>query len=178
MANYRRPSSEDGRNHNAGFGFDARVPTELSATRVTTWALNSPGLQLDVKTERSGSVGFDFKSGELIDDKTLPCDYASFSYHALAQHLGIREWLGRSVDAMYVTGTAVLDKPVYDSDITIKFSANGSYSYVFPHGSDLASLAGSYTVDEQLNITFAPLNITPAFTVVTLPQGGKRVCAK
>jgi hypothetical protein len=118
-------------------------------------------------------VGFVFKSAGLIEDNALPCEYASPSYHVLAQYLGIREWLGRSVDAMYVTGTAELDKPTYDSDITIKFSANGSYTYTFPAGTDLASLSGSYSVDEQLNITFAPLNTTPPFTVVTLPRGGK-----
>jgi hypothetical protein len=51
--------------------------------------------------------------------------------------------------------------------------ANGGYSYGFPHGTDFASLSGSYAVDEQLNITFAPLNTNAPFTVVTLPVGGK-----
>ena len=154
-------------------GLTRKVPIVANAARVTSWALNSPGLQFDMKTERSGGMGFVFKSPGLIGDNTLPCDSTSPSYHALTQHLNIREWLGRSVDAMYVTGTAELDKPTYDSDVTIKFSANGSYTYTFPHGTDLASLSGSYTVDEQLNITFAPLNTTPPFTVVTLPRGGK-----
>jgi len=156
-----------------GFGLTRKVPTAANAIRSTNWAINSPGIQLDTKTERSGGVGFIFKSPALIDDTTLPCEYASPSYHALSQHLGIREWLGRLVDAMYVTGTAELDKPTYDTDITIKFSANGAYTFTFPAGTDLASLSGSYTVDEQLNITFAPLNTTPPFKAVTLPRGGK-----
>ncbi|MGJ5130980.1 hypothetical protein [Bradyrhizobium oligotrophicum] len=154
-------------------GLTRKVPGLANATRFVTWALNAPGLQLDVKAERSGGVGFAFKSPDLIDDRTLPCEYASPSYHALSQHLGIREWLGRSVDAMYVTGTAELDKPTYNSDITIKFSANGGYTYAFPAGTDLAALSGSYAVDEQLNITFAPLAGAAPFTVVTLPRGGK-----
>jgi hypothetical protein len=156
-----------------GFGLTRKVPAVATATRFNTWALSAPGAQFDAKTERSGGVGFVFKSPGLIDDHTLSCDTTSPSYHALAQHLGIREWLGRSVEAMYVTGTAELDKPTYDSDINIKFSASGSYTYTFPPGIDLASLSGSYAVDEQLNITFAPLNTTPPFTVVTLPHGGK-----
>ena len=154
-------------------GLTNKVPALANATRFVTWALNSPGLQLDVKTERSGGVGFNFKSSNLIDDRTLSCELASPSYHVLSQHLGIREWLSRSIDAMYVTGTAALDKPTYNSDITIKFSANGSYTYTFPAGTNLASLSGSYAVDEQLNITFAPLNETAPFKVVTLPRGGK-----
>ena len=154
-------------------GLTQKVPGTASATRYITWALNAPGLQFDVKTERSGGVGFDFKSPDLIDDSILQCEFASPSFHALSQHLGIRDWLARSVDAMYVTGSAVLDKPTYNSDITIKFSANGSYTYTFPAGTNLASLSGSYSVDEQLNITFAPLNETPAFKIVTLPRGGK-----
>jgi hypothetical protein len=155
------------------FGLTRRVPTRANAIRFTSWALNSPGIQLDVKTERSGAIGFVFKSSDLMKDNTLPCNYSAPSYHALVQHLGIRAWLGRSIDAVYVTGTAELDKPIYDTDITIKFSGNGSYTYSFPAGTDLASLSASYTVDEQLNITFAPLNVTPSFTVLTLPRNGK-----
>jgi hypothetical protein len=79
----------------------------------------------------------------------------------------------RAVDAMYAAGTAEIDKPTYNTDITIKFAGNGSYTYTFPGGTNLAALSGSYTVDEQLNITFAPLSATPAFTVVTLPVNGK-----
>jgi hypothetical protein len=154
-------------------GGTRKVPPVTNVARFITWAINSPGIQLDVKGERSGSVAFNFKSAELIDDKKLPCDFAQPSYHSLAQYLGIHEWLVRAVDAMYMTGSAEIDKPTYNTDITIKFSGNGSYTYTFPKGTNLASLSGSYSVDEQLNITFAPLNATPAFTVVTLPLNGK-----
>src|ERR1700726_3146200 len=62
-----------------GFGLTRKVPT-VNLVRQTTWALGPPGAQLDVKTERSGAVGFVFKSPELIKDNTLPCEYASPTY--------------------------------------------------------------------------------------------------
>jgi hypothetical protein len=153
-------------------GLTRKIPTRANAVRVTSWALNSPGVQLDAKTERSSGVGFAFKSSELINDSGLACDYENASYHALAHHLGVGAWLQRAVDAMYVTGSATIDKPTYNSDINIKFGANGSYTYTFLPGTDLAALSGSITVDEQLNITFAPLTTSKPFQVVTLPAGG------
>jgi hypothetical protein len=153
-------------------GLTRKSPIIASATTVTNWALSSPGVQLDARTERSSGVGFTFKSPDLIADTGLACEYENAAFHSLAHRLGVGAWLQRSVDAMYVTGSATLDKPTYNSEINIKFGANGSYTFTFPAGTNLAALSGSITVDEQLNITFAPLTASKPFHVVSLPAGG------
>jgi hypothetical protein len=81
-------------------GLTRKVPPASNVARFITWAINSPGLQLDVKGQRSGGVAFTFKSPNLIDDKSLPCDFKNPSYHSLAQHLGIREWFERLMPCM------------------------------------------------------------------------------
>jgi hypothetical protein len=49
-------------------------------------------------------------------------------------------------------------------------SGHGSYTYTFPLGADLAAFGGSYAVDDQLNISMAPIEKTP-ISAVTLPSG-------
>jgi hypothetical protein len=140
-------------------------------TRFTTWALSGPGAQDDNKAENSSSITFNFKSAALMTDRTLRCPPDFPSIHVLAQHLGVGDWLYRTASAMAVASSVTIDKPVYDTDITIKLSANGTYTYTFPPGTNLAALAGSYSLDEQLNISMAPIAPTQTLVVTSLPVG-------
>jgi hypothetical protein len=89
----------------------------------------------------------------------------------LAQHLGVGAWLKRTADALNSAPNAELAKPSYNTDITIKFGGSGSYTYSFAHGIDLASLSGSYELDEQLNISIAAIPEKKTIQAVTLPDG-------
>jgi hypothetical protein len=140
--------------------------------RFSTWAISTPGVQYDAKGERSSGVNFTFKSAELMADRTLQCPPESPSIHVLAKYLGVGEWLRRTAAAMAVASSVNIDKPVYNTDITIKFAGNGSYTFTIPRGTDLGSLAGSYVVDEQLNISMTPIAPKTTLHVTTLPQGG------
>jgi hypothetical protein len=71
---------------------------------------------------------------------------------------------------MSVASSLSADKPVYNSEITIRFSANGSYTYTFPPGTNLASFGGSYGLDEQLNISMAPIPDKQTLVVNSLPS--------
>jgi hypothetical protein len=102
-------------------------------------------------------------------DKVLQCPPPIPSLHVLAQHLGVEAWLRRTAEAMTIASSANIDKPTYNTEITIKFAANGSYTFTFPPGTDLATFGGSYILDEQLNISMAP--ISKKISVVTLPVG-------
>jgi len=140
-----------------------------SPVKFTTWAVSGPGIQSDDKSERSTSITFNFKSSDLMTDKTLRCPPDYPSIHVLAQHLGVGEWLNRSAIAMTVASSTTVDKPVYDTDITIKLSGNGTYTYTFVPGTNLAALAGSYQLDVQLNITMSAVADTKKITVTSLP---------
>jgi hypothetical protein len=87
----------------------------------------------------------------------------------LAQHLGVGEWLYRTASAMSVASSVTIDKPVYNTEINIKFAANGTYTYTFPPGTNLAAFGGSYTLDEQLNISMAPIADKQEISVTSLP---------
>ena len=141
-------------------------------TRFTTWSLSGPGIQSDDKSERSSSINFTFKSSELMADKTLRCPPDYPSIHQLAQHLGVGEWLYRTASAMEVASSVAIDKPIYDTDVTIKLSGNGTYTFTFPPGTNLAGFGGSYSLDEQLNISMAPIADTKKLTVTSLPVEG------
>jgi hypothetical protein len=158
---------------NVSGGWTRKNPFLGNPTTFTTWAISAPGLLFDVKAWRSGGVSFNFKSSAaLMNDKRLPCDVSTPSYHALAQHLGVGSWLRRTAAAINIASTAEIDKPTFTSDITIKLAANGSYTFTFPPGTDLAAFGGSYTLDEQLLISMTALPPTPKpITVVTLPHG-------
>jgi hypothetical protein len=157
-----------------GGGLTRRPPPAQGVTRFVTWVLGGgPGVQLDLKGTRSSGVDFAFESSELIKDTRLVCEPHSPSYHVLARHLGVGEWLYRSVEAMLVTGSASIDKPSYSSIIFVKFGGNGSHTFTFPGGTDLWNLGGYYLVEQQLNIFFVAKPRTKHFTVVTLPKGGQ-----
>ena len=142
-------------------------------TRFTTWALSGPGAQLDDKGIRSSGINYNFKSGKLMAERTLRCPPDYPSIHVLARHLGVGEWLFRSAQAQTVSQSLSADKPVYNSEITITFSANGSYTYTFPPGTNLASFNGSYSLDEQLNISMAPIDDIQKIVVNSLPSSSQ-----
>lgn len=137
--------------------------------RFTTWTLNGPGAQIDDKATRTSAINFNFKSSELMKDKTLQCPPDFPSIHVLAQHLGVGEWLYRTASAMAVASSVTIDKPVYNTEINIKFAANGTYTYTFPPGTNLAAFGGSYILDEQLNISMAPIPEKQELSVTSLP---------
>jgi hypothetical protein len=156
---------------NAGGGGTRVSPYIGKPVRFTTWSVTGPGLQLDGKGERSSGISFTFTSSKLMTDKSIQCPPSSPSIHVLAQYLGVGEWLTRTAAALSVAKSAGIDKPIYDTDITVKFSANGTYSFTFPPGTDIASFGGSYMVDEQLNISMAPIADKTTLTVTSLPVG-------
>jgi hypothetical protein len=101
----------------------------------------------------------------------LDCKNQSQTYQDLAR-LGVGKWLQRTVRDASVAPMAKIDKPTFSTDITIKFSGSGGYSYAFPFGSDTASISGSYQVDEILGILMTPLaSPSRSFEIVTLPVG-------
>jgi hypothetical protein len=144
--------------------------TLSNPVRFTTWALSGPGVQLDDKGIRNSGISFVFVSGNLMADRTLRCPPDYPSIHVLAQHLGVGRWLYRSADALSVAASISADKPVYNSELTIRLSANGSYTYTFAAGTDLASLSGSYSLDEQLNISMVPIPDKQTLVVTSLPN--------
>jgi hypothetical protein len=155
---------------NASGGLTRKDPFVGNPTRFVTWAFSSPGIQLDAKGERSSQVKFNFVSGQLMKDKTLLCPAPTPTIHLLSKHLGIGDWLRRVATALNVASSAKIDNPTYNTDITIKLMAGGSYTYTFPPGTDLASLSGNYSIDEQLNISMVPIaDAPPPLRVVTLP---------
>lgn len=155
---------------------DADIQPGLGATRKThgvarfmTWLVGTGnGVTAEMRGERTGSIDFTFDSKKLMDDTHLPCDRKSPSYHALTKGLGIANWLHRSVDAAYISGS-VLDNPKFSGEVIMKFNGTGSYTYTFPPGSDFASLSGFYQLDERLNIVFTKKPAKSSINVVTLP---------
>ncbi len=61
----------------------------------------------------------------------------------------------------------------YTVDIVVRFTGNGGYSYLFPGGTDVAAVSGWHEIDKNLNISIAPLTVTPPKPIVTLPYDGK-----
>lgn len=158
---------------NPGIGWTHRSPVASDAEKFIKWDFGGPGFQLDAKGERSGTIAYVYISEELIFDDTLVCEETGPRLHALTQHLGIKNWLVRTADAMRVSKSVNIDKPTLTSEISIKFSAGGSWAYTFPAGINLASLSGNYSLDEQFEISMAPIpDKAPPLKVVTLPDGG------
>ena len=141
------------------------------SVRAVTWALGGPGVSVNDKGIRSTGVNFNFKSGPLMDDRELQCPPEYPSVHVLAQHLGVGQWLIRSAEALRISKALTIDKPVYNTQITIRFAANGTYTYSFPAGADVAAAGASYGLDEQLNISMAPIDPPKQLVVVSLPNG-------
>jgi len=142
--------------------------------RFTTWALSGPGALLDDKGIRSSGITYNLVSGRLMADRTLVCPPEYPSIHVLAQHLGVGRWLFRSAETLSVASSLSADKPNYNSEITIKLSANGSYTFTFPAGTDLANFGGSYSLDEQLNISMIAIPDKETLTVTSLPNSDQQ----
>jgi hypothetical protein len=155
-----------------GAGLTRKNPFVGTPTRFVTWVVGSgSGYTMDMKGERTGNIDFGFDSAKLMDDGKLPCDRETPSYHALTKSLGIKDWLYRSVDAMNLTG-ATIDKPSFSSDVFIKFDGNSSYTYTYPPGTQLLTLAGYYQLQETLNINLTAKPKVEKIVAVTLPVGG------
>lgn len=153
-----------------GAGYNGKS-SSVGSPYLSSWVIGSgPGLNVDTKGERSSGITYKIKSSELIDEKRLNCNNQSPTFHVLINNLGLQDWLIRSASALNANPVAKPDNPNYNSEITIRFSGDGSYSYTFPFGGALAAASGSYSVDEQLQISMTPLDPPPKqFSVKTLP---------
>ena len=153
-----------------GAGYSGKS-SSVSPAYLSTWVIGAaPGIQVDSKGERSSAVTYKINSADLIDDKQLDCYNSSPTFNALTNNLGVQDWLVRTAIALNSNPVATVDSPTYNSEITIKFNGDGSYSYAFPFGGALASASGNYSVDEQLQISMTPLTPPPKpYQVTTLP---------
>lgn len=165
---------------NGGLGLTGKSTSIAGAKYLNNWALGSVGLPggfVDAKGSRVAAITFKMSSKELLSNpkNQLICPVASPRYHVLAEHLGIGEWLVRLVrDKYYAVGSlANLDSPTYSSQIVVKFAANGNFTYSFPFGTNFATIAGYYNLDETLDITLTPDDGGGKILVQTLPKGGK-----
>jgi hypothetical protein len=161
-----------------GAGYNGKS-SSVAVPYLSSWVVGSgPGLNVDTKGERSSGVTYKIKSVDLIKAKHLDCYNSKPTFHALINNLGLQDWLVRSAVALNVNPIAKVDSPSYNSEITIKFSGDGSYSYAFPFGGAFAAASGSYSVDEQLQISMTPLEPSPKpFHVTTLPVDNLRSVA-
>jgi hypothetical protein len=163
-----------------GVGATGKSTTLSAAKYSNNWALGSvgaPGAAVDAKGTRDVTITFKTSSKELISNpkNQLICPVDSPRAHVLTEHLGIGEWLVRLVEAKDTAmgSLAKLDSPTYSSEIFVKFSGNGSFTYAFPFGTAFASLSGSYDMAETLLITLSPDTSSSGTLVVqTLPVGG------
>ena len=165
---------------NGGLGLTGKSTSISGAKYFNNWALGSvgsPGGAIDAKGSRVATITFKMTSKELMLDQKnqLICPVDSPRYHVLAEHLGIGEWLVRLVQAKYyaVGSLASFDTPTYSSQIVVKFSGNGNFTYNFPFGTNFASIAGYYNLDQTLDITMTPDDSGEKISVQTLPKGGK-----
>jgi hypothetical protein len=155
---------------NAGLGITSKSSSLAGAKFLSTITLGvSPAGQIDAKGSRSGAVTYAIKSADLIR-KPLDCENPAPTYQALAR-MGVGEWLRRTVRDARGAPAAKIDKPTFSTDVTIKFTGSGGYSYSFPFGSDAFSASGSYQIDAILGILMTPLTPAKTFEVVTLPVG-------
>jgi hypothetical protein len=151
-----------------------------SATRpfFNTWSVgNAPGAEYDLKGHTDGGASYTLTSTALLDKKNeypLQCDTASTAYNTLTQYLGVRDWLERTAAAADgdLAKLTKLDKPTYNSEITITIDGSGTFTYNYPFGTDFGNLLGSYKLDESVAIAFTS---QPAKTaqVKTLPTGAE-----
>jgi hypothetical protein len=152
-------------------GIGGTRKTLASTTKFATWAISAPGIQLDDKATRTGGVAYTYKSKDLMSDTTLDCHNQSPTLIALTLELGVKQWLLRTASAMRVSRSVNIDKPSFNSEFTIKLGGNGSWTYTFAPGTDLLSLAASYSLDVQFNIGMVPLADKKQLHLVSLPAG-------
>ncbi|MBR0715913.1 hypothetical protein [Bradyrhizobium liaoningense] len=154
----------------AGAGYNGRS-SSIGAPYSTSWVIGSPpGLAVNATGERNSAITFKINSGDLIKEIRLDCSDTSPTFNALTNNLGLYDWLVRSASALNVNPSANADSPSYNTQITIRFNGDGSYSYAFPFGGAFVAASGSYSIDEQLQISMTPIDPPPKpYTVRTLP---------
>jgi hypothetical protein len=165
------------REFTAGGGLTGKTTSNTKILYFTNWAVSGPGLQYDAKGTRNATAVYSFTSKELLDfvHHPLSCEYTSPTYNELTRNLGIKQWLIRSVNAKKnsLGGLGTLDKPTYSSEILIKYSGNGVFTYNFPFGTDFGSLSASYDTDETLSMALTKTAKKSVIVVQTLPTGGQ-----
>jgi hypothetical protein len=106
-------------------GLTGKSTSLSNAKFFNTWSVgNAPGAEYDMKGHTDGTAVYLTKSTVLLDKtkQSVNCDTSSTAYHALTRHLGIRDWLERTAAASegQISGLTKLDKPTYNSGITIQ----------------------------------------------------------
>jgi len=156
-------------------GLTGRSTSLSTAKWFNTWSVgNAPGAEYDIKGHTDGTAVYLTKSTILLD-KTKPpvnCDTSSTAYHSLTQYLGIRDWLERTAAASegQISGLTKLDKPTFNSGITIQIDGSGTFTYNQPFGTNFVNGFGSYKLDESVAIAFVA-ELPKAPKVRTLPSG-------
>lgn len=134
--------------------------TSLTKPIFDTWSVgNAPGAEYDMKGHTDGMASYNLTSTVLLDKHhkyPLECDTASTAYNALTRYLGIRDWLERTAAAGEggIGKMTHLDKPTYNSEITITMDGSGTFTYNYPFGTDFLGALGSYKLDESVAIAF------------------------
>jgi hypothetical protein len=161
-----------------GVGLTGKSTSLANPKHFNNWALGSvgaPGAAGDAKGTRNASITYKMSSKDLLDlRKPLICPVDGPRYHDLAQNLGIRDWLLRTVQAkdIAVGPLATLEAPTFLAEIVVKFTGNGNFTYNFPFGTNFAAISGSYDMDDLLEITTTRDTSGPVIVVQTLPTGG------
>lgn len=161
-----------------GLGLTGKNTSLANQKYFNNWALGSvgaPGAAGGAKGTRNASITYRMRSKDLLDlNKPLICPVDSPRYHDLAQNLGIRDWLLRTVHAkdFAVGPLATLEAPTFLAQIVVKFTGNGNFTYNFPFGTNFATISGNYDMDETLEVTITRDTSGPVIVVQTLPTGG------
>ena len=163
-----------------GIGSTGKSTSLAGPKYFNNWAfgsVGSPGANTDAKGTKSVTVTFKMSSKDLLHPKEpLICPVDSPRVHVLEENLGIEKWLIQLVQAKNraVGSLATFDTPTYSSEIEVKFTGNGNFTYTFPFGTTFANISGTYDLDETLEITLsAATGGGGTISVQTLPKGGK-----
>jgi hypothetical protein len=163
----------------AGVGLTGKSHSFANPPYFNSWAIGSaalPGANGDFRGTRNAGITYNIHSRDLLNVRKYPiyCDPTGPTYSVLAEHLGVREWLIRTVLAQYdTTGSLTkLDKPTFSSEIFVKFIGAGNFTYNFPFGTDFAALSGSYDEDITFSIALTADSQVTIIKVQTLPTGG------
>jgi hypothetical protein len=159
-------------------GLTGKTSSLSSPKFFNTWSVgNTPGAEYDIKGHTDGTAAYLTKSTTLLSKKYRPdnCDTSSVTYNALTRYLGIRDWLERIAAAEDANprGLTQLDKPTYNSEITIQIDGSGTFTYNQPFGTNFVNGFGSYKLDESVAIAFVAEPAKKTVRVRTLPSGAE-----